>query len=72
MKEILLASGLSYTGSCHCDGTFTQKYVKEDYEFRVKEKQGVFKVKRNGRSMTQWIPQSKLNETISQYFQEAV
>lgn len=64
MKDIFQHYGFTYEGSCHCDGHYSEKYRKDNYQIRHKVKRKEFKVKKDGRSVTQWIPENKLIETL--------
>lgn len=56
--------GFEYTGSCNCGGVHTKKYKNGEYELRVRKHS--FKVKKNGITVSKWIPLIKLIETISE------
>lgn len=65
MKELILRYGYTYTGNCNCEGFSTEKYINGDYLLRLRVKKEMFRIKHKGRSLTQWIPQGKLQETLS-------
>lgn len=64
MKDIFLQYGFKYEGSCHCDGYQSDKYRKGNYQVRHRVKRREFKVKKDGRTITQWITENKLIETL--------
>lgn len=72
MLNLLEQHGYTYTGKCHCDGVETEKYSSGPYEIRVRVRAQIFKVKQNGRSITQWIPISKLEDSLKLYSNVAV
>lgn len=47
--------GFSYTGACNCDGITTHKYKRDRFQLKHRVKQGTFKLKKDGQSITQWI-----------------
>lgn len=72
MKDILSNYEYKYYGSCHCDGFLVEKYEKGDYQIKYSEKRGIFKIKHKGRSITQWVPVSKIEETLNNIHNVAV
>lgn len=64
MNDIFLQYGFEYAGSCHCDGQYAEKYRKDNYKIMHRVKRKEFKVKKDGRSITQWVPENKLIETL--------
>lgn len=67
MKELLLQYNYTYDGHCHCDGFPTEKYKLGDYQLRIRTKKELFRIKYMGRTITQWIPIGKLEETLNNY-----
>lgn len=65
MKQTLSQFGYSPAGSCHCSGFYVEKFEKGDYQLQYSEKRSIFKIKHKGRSITQWIPVSKIEETFN-------
>lgn len=64
MKEILQQYEYVSSGKCHCDGYPTDKFTKGDYQLRIRTIKGTFKIRYQGRSVTQWIPVSKMEEAL--------
>jgi len=68
MTEILSKYGFKYSGSCNCNGVFTQKYKKGDYLVRVRKNRYKFMIQKGGKSTTIWLPtaelENKLNEIL--------
>jgi hypothetical protein len=62
MRIDLAQYGFTYTGSCNCGGSHTEKYRSGQYDLRVRKFS--FKVKKNGITIASWKPISKLIETI--------
>lgn len=65
MKQTLSQFGYSPAGSCHCSGFHVDKYEKDDYQLQHSERREIFKIKKGGRSITQWVPVSKIEETLN-------
>lgn len=65
MKQTLSNFGYSSAGGCHCSGFYVEKFEKQDYQLQYSEKRGIFKIKHKGRSITQWVPSSKIEETLN-------
>lgn len=72
MKQILSQFGYTPAGSCHCDGFYVEKFEKDDYQIKYSERREVFKIKKGGRSITQWVPVSKIEETLNNIHSKAV
>ena len=72
MKELILRYGYSDAGKCNCDGFPTDKFIKGDYQLRVRTSKSMFKIRHQGRSVTQWIPVSKLQEALNNIHNVAV
>lgn len=64
MKELLSKYGFKSDGTCQCDGHHTEKYKKDEFEVRIRTRSNLFKIKHGGRSMTQWVPTNKLQESL--------
>jgi hypothetical protein len=64
MIDLLLQYGYTSSGKCHCDGFPTDKYSKGDYQLRIRKTKGTFKIRYQGRSLTQWIPVTKMEEAL--------
>jgi hypothetical protein len=64
MTDLLLQYDYKPDGKCHCDGFPTDKYSKGDYQLRIRKTKGTFKIRYQGRSLTQWIPVSKMEEAL--------
>jgi hypothetical protein len=65
MKELLTRYGYTYEGSCHCDGFPTEKYKSGDYQVRIRNNKNLFKIKKGGRSITQWVPASQIETALN-------
>lgn len=67
LKELIEQYGFTFAGNCHCDGQQTDKYDKGDYQLRVRVKKNTIKLKKSGRSVTQWIPVTQLPSIIESF-----
>lgn len=67
MKQLLAKYNYTYSNSCNCDGFYIEKFNNAEYQVRLSERKGIFKIKHKGRSITQWMPVSKIEETLKQY-----
>lgn len=67
MRDILEQYGFTFAGNCHCDGYQTDKYNKGDYQLRVRVKKNTIKLRKGGRSVTQWIPVTQLPSIIESF-----
>lgn len=65
MKDLLSRYGYTFSGNCNCDGFATEKYINDEIQLRIRTKKDVFKMRRYGRSITQWIPINLLQQTLS-------
>ncbi len=72
MKELLERYEYKYSGACHCDGYQTDKYDKESYQLRIRVKKNTFKIRKNGLSVTQWIPIHMLEQTLKSHHNVAI
>lgn len=72
---ILSQFGYIYTGSCHCDGFFTEKYRKPGTGFQIRWRTSkmTFKVKKDGGTLYTWQNirnlETVLNELATQIIQ---
>lgn len=64
MNGLLIQHGFTFDGTCQCDGKLTEKYRKGEYQVRIRVRTNQFKLKHSGRSMTQWVPLAKLQESL--------
>jgi hypothetical protein len=67
LKELIEQYGFTFVGNCHCDGQQTDKYDKGDYQLRVRVKKNTIKLKKSGRSVTQWIPVTQFPSIINSF-----
>lgn len=58
--------GFTYTGSCSCDGIQTEKYKNGQWLLKFRPKHGVYRFKRNGRTVSEWINEEKAEEFIKE------
>lgn len=72
MTEILTRYDYKSSGSCHCDGYQTDKYDMGNYQLRIRVKKETFKIKKNGNSVTQWLPITMLEETLKTHHDVAI
>lgn len=56
--------GFEYTGSCNCDGVQTEKYKNGEWQLRHRPKHGVYKFKKNGRTVSEWVDQVRAEEFL--------
>lgn len=67
MTELLKQYGFDFKGSCSCDGVYSEKYRKGDYEVRWRKRKGIFKIRRFGVSLTGWIIESEIENYLKKY-----
>lgn len=60
------AYGFEYTGSCSCDGVQTEKYKNGEWLLKHRPKQGVFRFKKGGRTVSEWVDQKRAEEFIKE------
>lgn len=65
MKQILTQYNYTYSNSCNCDGFYIEKFNNGEYQVRLSERKGIFKIKHKGRSITQWVPIDRIDETLN-------
>lgn len=74
MTDLLHQYGFKYTGSCNCNGIFTEKYKKGEYLIKWRRKRYTFCVVQNNSKITGWLPlkdmESKLKELTSELDQK--
>lgn len=65
---ILSRFGYIYTGSCRCDGHFTEKYRKPGTSVVIKWRihKRLFKVNMYNSTYLPWMPISKLENTLNE------
>lgn len=65
---ILSQFGYIYTGSCRCDGFFTEKYRKPGTGFQIRWRTSkmTFKVKQHGNTYYTWKNISKLENVLDE------
>jgi hypothetical protein len=56
--------GFAYTGMCRCDGTQTEKYKKDNYTIKHRRRQGTYRIKKNGVTVTQWMNEEQAENYI--------
>jgi hypothetical protein len=66
MNEILTQYGFTYTGSCSCDGVYTEKYRNGDYQVRWRKKQGRFRIKQHGNTIVNWTPEIDIENRLKE------
>lgn len=76
MIDLLAKYEYHPSGTCQCDGHFTHKFRTGNYELRWRKKSYKFRIKRDGRYITEWSPvseaESKLKEIHVKKDQEAI
>lgn len=72
MKEILNQLGYKFTGTCNCDGYYTEKYKNGDYKVKWRVKKGTFKVLKFGMNVTGWQSCETLKHTLTIHTNVAV
>lgn len=58
--------GFEYIGSCNCDGIQTEKYRNGVWQLKHRAKTGLFRFKKDGRTVTTWMDQSRAENYIKE------
>lgn len=56
--------GFEFFGSCNCDGRQTEKYRNGIWQIRHRPKNGTYKFKKHGQSVTEWIDETRAEEYL--------
>lgn len=72
MIELLKRYGYSYEGQCHCDGFQTEKYRNGDFQIRIRQRRNQFRIKKDGRTITQWVPADQLQTALNNIHNVAI
>lgn len=65
-KFLIDEYGYRFLGTCTCDGWYTEKYMLNEYQVRIRIHQRKFKVRRYGGTIRNWKPTTELKKTIDE------
>lgn len=65
IREIMTLHGYRFKSQCNCDGYKTEKYRKDDYEFRWRVNAYKFSVKLDGRTIKSWTSVKEAEEYLN-------
>lgn len=65
-ERLALPPGWQFTGHCMCDGLYTEKYRKGDYQVNWRKRRYAFRLKHKADFITNWINISELTKTIEE------
>lgn len=71
MHDLAEKYGFKYTGSCYCNGYYTEKFKRGDYKLRWRKKRHLGMILLYGSSITKWIKISDIDEALSKIFVQA-